>query len=47
MSTLVKSLNRLYNAEPKRVTLEKLQEMVKEGKITEEDYAYITGETYA
>lgn len=46
MSTLVKSLYRLYNSTPKRVKKEKLISMVEEGKITKEDYAYITGEKY-
>lgn len=44
MTTLVKSLYRLYNSSPKRVTKEKLQEMLKDGKITSEDYMYITNE---
>ena len=44
MSTLVKSLKRLY--EKGRVTKEHLEKMVAEGKITEEDFKYITGEDY-
>lgn len=44
MTTLVKSLYRLYNSVPKRVTKEKLQEMLHDGKITSEDYMYITDE---
>lgn len=46
MSTLVKSLYRLYNSTPKRVEKSKLKSMVEEGKITAEDYLYITGEKY-
>lgn len=41
MSTLVESLKRLYNAEPKKVTIEKLSEMVTDKKITQEEYEYI------
>lgn len=42
MSTLVKSLYRLYHSTPRRVTEEKLLEMIRKGTITEEDYLYIT-----
>lgn len=40
MSTLVMSLKRLYLAN--KVTDEKLQAMVSDGKITQSDYEYIT-----
>ena len=42
MRTLVESLKRLYNTDPKKVTLEKLDSMLLEGKITQEEYDYIT-----
>jgi len=41
MEILVNSLRRLYLA--KKVSLEKLQEMVKNGTITEENYRVICG----
>ena len=41
MSTLVESLKRLYAS--KKVTDEKLKEMVAQGKITQEEYEYIVG----
>ena len=44
MSTLVKSLKRLYDAG--RLTKEQVRERVEKGTITEEDYKYITGEDY-
>ena len=44
MSTLVKSLKRLYDAG--RLTKEQVRERVEKGTITEEDYKYITGENY-
>jgi len=42
MRTLVESLKRLYSSDPKKVTLEKLDSMLLEGKITQEEYDYIT-----
>jgi len=44
--TLVASLKRLYEKHSPAVTIEKLKSMVEEGKITPEEYEYITGETY-
>lgn len=41
MSTLIESLKRLYHAEPPKVTLTKLDTMLTEGKITQEEYDYI------
>ena len=41
MSTLVESLKRLYTS--KKVTDEKLKDMVAQGKITQEEYEYIVG----
>lgn len=46
MSTLVKSLKRLYERGSAAVTIEKLQNMVSDKTITEEDYLYITGMEY-
>lgn len=46
MSILIKSLYRLFNSTPKRVEKDKLKSMVEEGKITKDDYEYITGEKY-
>lgn len=43
MSLFVESLKRLYNDTPRRITDEKLLDLVKRKKITEEEYAYITG----
>lgn len=40
--TLVESLKRLYTKG--KVSKDKLQESLQKGTITEEDYAYITGE---
>jgi len=40
MSTLVESLKRLYSQN--KVTLAKLDTMLSEGKITLEEYTYIT-----
>ena len=40
MSDFVKSLRRLYKAG--RVTLAKLQAMLQQGKITQEEFDYIT-----
>ena len=40
-SMLAKSLKGLY--EKKRVTLEKLNTMLSEGKITDKEFNYITG----
>ena len=43
MSMLVESLRRLYhNNPPPRVTLEKLQQMLENGKISQAEYDYIT-----
>ena len=44
MRTLVESLKRLYKKG--KVTKEKLQSMVDEGTITENEYEYITGEDF-
>ena len=44
MSTLVKSLKRLYEAG--RLTKEQIKERVLKGTITANDYLYITGEVY-
>ena len=41
MRTFVESLRRLYKAN--RITIEKLQAFLSEGKINEEEYAYIIG----
>lgn len=41
-STLVESLKRLYSRKSSVVTKEKLQAMLKEGTITQEEYDYIT-----
>lgn len=46
MSTLVNSLKRLYEKGSAVCTKEKLQSMVVEEKITEDEYEYITGEPY-
>lgn len=42
MRTLVESLQRLYSH--KRVTLEKIEEMKSNNKITEEEYEFIIAE---
>ena len=42
MRTLVESLKRLYTQDPKKVTIEKLDTVLLEGKITQEEYNYIT-----
>lgn len=42
MSMLVESLRRLYHHNPPRVTLEKLQQMLENGKISQAEYDYIT-----
>ena len=44
MSTLVESLKRLYEAG--RLTKAQIRQRVERGTITEDDYAYITGEPY-
>jgi uncharacterized XkdX family phage protein len=44
MSVFVQSLKRLYLSG--RVTIEQVAERVESGKITAEDYTYITGEAY-
>lgn len=41
MRTLVESLKRLYTQDPPKVTLEKLDQMLLENKITQEEYDYI------
>ncbi|MCD9025735.1 hypothetical protein [Cohnella silvisoli] len=43
MRTLVESLKRLYNADPPKVTIEKLNSLLAEEKITQEEYNYIIG----
>jgi uncharacterized XkdX family phage protein len=43
-SILVQSLKRLYNQG--KITEEQVAERVKTGKITADDYEYITGEAY-
>jgi hypothetical protein len=43
-SILVQSLKRLYNQG--KITKEQVVELVKNGKISEADYEYITGEFY-
>ena len=40
MSTLVESLKRLYSEN--KVNIEKLNKMLADGKITQEEYSYIT-----
>lgn len=42
MRILVESLKRLYESVPQRVTTEELLERVISGKITQEEYDYIT-----
>jgi len=42
MRTLVESLKRLYSSDPKKIILEKLDSMLLENKITQEEYNYIT-----
>ena len=44
MSTLVKSLKRLYEAG--RLTKDQIKERVTKGTITEAEYEYIVGEPY-
>lgn len=44
MRTLVQSFKRLY--ENGKMTVEQIKERVKSGKITNEEYEYITGEVY-
>ena len=41
MSTLVESLRRLYHKNPPKVTLEKLEQMLAEEKITQAEFDYI------
>lgn len=41
MSAFVRSLRILYTATPKRVTLEKLQTLLADGKITQAEYEWI------
>ena len=40
----VKSLKTLYSRNPKSVTLEKLQSLLNNGKITQDEYNYIISE---
>ena len=44
MRILVESLKRLYNSN--KITKKDAKDRVVGGKITEEEYEYITGETY-
>ena len=44
MRMFVESLKRLYKQG--RVTKEKIAQFVEQGKISEEEYLYITGENY-
>ena len=45
---LVKSLKRIYTTgKPIKLTNEDIRKRVIDGKITESDYKYITGEDYA
>ena len=47
MSILVQSLKRIYiTGKPIKLTKEYIGDMVKSGKITEDEYKYITGEPY-
>jgi hypothetical protein len=41
MSILVESLRRLYHMDPPKVSLDKLNEMLAEGKLKQEEYDYI------
>lgn len=41
MSTLVESLKRLYHVEVPKITIEKLDNMLMEKKITQDEYNYI------
>lgn len=41
MSTFVQSLRRLYHSTPKRVTKSKLNSLLRDGKLTQEEYDYI------
>ena len=43
-SILAKSLKGLYEKKSPKVTLEKLNEMLSEGKITDKEFSFITGE---
>ena len=45
MRILVESLKRLYNSN--KITKEAVNDRVVGGKITEEEYEYITGESYS
>ena len=45
MRILVESLKRLYNSN--KITKEAVRDRVVGGKITEEEYEYITGENYS
>jgi hypothetical protein len=42
MSTFVESLRRLHKSDPPRVTVEKLDKLLAGGKLTQEEYDYIT-----
>ena len=47
MSILVQSLKRIYiTGKPIKLTKEDIRDRVKSGKITEDEYKYITGEAY-
>ena len=46
MSEFVKSLKRLYIKKSPAVTKEKLRELVENGKITAEEYEWITEEPF-
>lgn len=46
MRVHIPSLKRLYEAKPKRITDKQLKERVKDGRLTEEEYEYITGREY-
>lgn len=48
MSILAQSLKRIYNTgKPIKLTIGDIKKRVVDGKITEEEYEYITGETYS
>ena len=47
MSILAQSLKRIYTTgKPIKLTKEDIGDRVKSGKITEDEYKYITGEPY-
>ena len=45
MRVLIESFKRLYK--DKRITKEEIQARVESGRITEDEYEYITGEKYS